>query len=104
MNIVEHLQRLDTLIIEHTKPPVTAILRHELSLATEQGEAYQASSDKQDQTLAAQAQKIDQLMKENQDLIAANAQLQAPHRRVGLVGGLPVSVPDYVPPGCDTGG
>lgn len=65
MNIIEHLQRLDALIIEHTKPPVTPILRRELAFAIEQCEAYQAASDKQDQTLSAQVETIERLMKEN---------------------------------------
>ncbi len=77
MNIIEHLQRLDALIVEHTKPPVTAMLRRELSFATEQCEAYQASSDKQDQTLERQAQTIAALQDQNKQLIATIAKSQA---------------------------
>lgn len=68
MNIIEHLQRLDALIVEHTKPPVTAMLRRELSFAIEQGEAYQAASDKQDKTLAKQAETISALQGQYQEL------------------------------------
>jgi hypothetical protein len=62
--MIEQFQKLDELIIQHTQPPVRAILRHQLSLTREQVEAYQASSDKQDKTLQEQAEMIEQLMKE----------------------------------------
>lgn len=70
MTIITHLQELDNLIVESTKPPVTAKLRNKLALIIEQAEAYQASSDKQDETLAAQAQTIERLITENQKLVA----------------------------------
>jgi hypothetical protein len=70
MSILDQFQKLDDLIILHTKPPVTTILRGQLALTREQIEAYQASSDKQDQTLAAQAETIERLMKENEALKA----------------------------------
>jgi len=78
MNIVEELQRLDELIIEHTKPPVTATLRNQLSNAIEQCEAYQASSDRQDETLARQAETIERLTRENQALIAKQRKANRP--------------------------
>ena len=65
MSIFDQFQKLDDLIILHTKTPVTAILRGQLALTREQIEAYQASSDKQDQTLAAQIETIERLVKEN---------------------------------------
>src|SRR5882724_3032507 len=46
MNPIEHLNRLDELIVEHTKAPVTALLRNQLSPAREQTEALQAAYDK----------------------------------------------------------
>jgi hypothetical protein len=58
MSILDQFQRLDDLIIEHTKPPITAMLRGQLALTREQIEAYQASSDRQDETLAKQAELI----------------------------------------------
>ncbi len=70
MKITEHLQKLDMLIVEHTKPPVTSLLRNQLSLITEQFEAYQVASDKQDHTLATQIETIERLLKENQELNA----------------------------------
>ncbi len=73
MNIVPQLQDLKNLIIEHTKPPVTAILLNKLSLATEQAEAHSDSVIKQDATLAKQIETIERLMKENQELIAEKA-------------------------------
>lgn len=77
MNLIEELQRLDELIIKHTQAPVTATLRNQLSRAMEQCEAYQASSDKQDETLARQAETIDRLTKENQAL-AKQIRLDSP--------------------------
>ena len=82
MNIIEHLQRLDALIIEHTEPPVTSMLRRELSFATEQCEAYQASSDKQDQTLARQAQTITALQEENNQLITAITEAKSKNKKI----------------------
>ena len=64
MNMIESLQRLDESILEHTKPPVAAILRNQLSLIREQCEAYQAASDKQDNTLAKQIETIEKLQGE----------------------------------------
>jgi hypothetical protein len=73
MNMIEHIQRLDALIVEHTKPPVTTMLRNELSLISEQAEAYQAAADKQDHTLSTQVETIERLMKEKQAIIAAQS-------------------------------
>jgi hypothetical protein len=84
MNIIEHLQRLDTLIVEHTKPPVTAILRRELSFAIEQGEAYQAASDKQDETLAKQAEAIAALQKQNQALVSKYEKSDGDRHKIGV--------------------
>jgi DNA repair exonuclease SbcCD ATPase subunit len=67
MSMAIQFQKLDDLIIEHTQPPVRTILRSQLALAQEQIEAYQASSDKQDETLAKQAETIERLMKENSE-------------------------------------
>ena len=70
MNILTHLQELDKLIIEHTQPKVTAILRDKLSFALEQAEAHSDAVAKQEKTLATQMETIDRLLKENQQLIA----------------------------------
>ncbi len=70
MSIIEHFQKLDDLIIEHTKPPVTSVLRHQLTLTQEQIEAYQASSNKQAETLTTQIKTIERLMIENETLIS----------------------------------
>jgi hypothetical protein len=78
MTIIDDLQKLDALIIEHTRPPVTPILRRQLQIITEQAEAYQAASDKQDHTLATQIETIERLMKENANLITTIAKLQTP--------------------------
>jgi hypothetical protein len=39
MNIVLQLQKLDDLIVEKTRPPVTAVLRNKLNPVLEQAEA-----------------------------------------------------------------
>jgi len=64
MSIIEHLQELDALVIKHTLPPATPILRAKIQVMAEQIEAYQASSDKQDETLARQAAAIKELMED----------------------------------------
>lgn len=45
MNVNLHLQELDDLIIEHTRPPATTILRNKLSTLREQMEAYVATNE-----------------------------------------------------------
>lgn len=77
MTTIDQLQKLDALIVQHTQPPVTSVLRNQLSLTIEQCEAYQAASDKQDQTLAAQLETIERLMKENLEL---NAKIKSTNR------------------------
>ncbi len=78
MSILDLFQKLDDLIVEHTQPPAQSILRNQLALTREQIEAYQAASDKQDQTLAAQIQTIERLMKENEALVAAKSRSRSP--------------------------
>ena len=68
MSMIEQFQKLDDLIVEHTTPPVRTILRNQLALAREQVEAYQASSDRQDETLARQAKAIAELQRANANL------------------------------------
>jgi len=70
MSMIDQFQKLDALIVEHTQPPVTGVLRGQLALTREQVEAYQAASDKQDQTLAAQVEAMATLQSEKQALIA----------------------------------
>jgi hypothetical protein len=80
MSIIEQFQKLDDLIFEHTQPPVRTILRNQLALTREQVEAYQASSDRQDETLSAQAQAIAQLQQENKQLVSQKE--EAERRRI----------------------
>ena len=61
MSMIEQFQKLDDLIGEQTSSPVQSILRNQLHLTREQVEAYQAASDKQDETLARQVQTISEL-------------------------------------------
>ena len=67
MDILDQLQILDDLIIEHTKPPITAILRNKLHTTREQAEAY-----------ASTAEELDKLKVQNATLIAENTKLKAP--------------------------
>jgi hypothetical protein len=76
MNIVAHLQELDDMIVEHTKPPVTTMLRNKVAFCIEQAQARAADVDRQEQTLARQIETIDRLMKENKDAITENTQLK----------------------------
>lgn len=68
MNILTHLQEIDDLIVEHTKPPITPILRNKLAFAIEQAEAHSSAVEKQERTLAKQVKTIERLMKENEEL------------------------------------
>lgn len=68
--MIDQFQKLDDLIIEHTQPPVLAMLRNQLALTRGQVESYQAASDKQDETLATQVETIDRLMKEKEAIDA----------------------------------
>jgi len=77
MDIVTRLQELDHLIIEQTKPPVTPILRSKLSLIIEEAEAYQASSDKQSQTLARQAETITTMQQAKNEVDAELEKMKA---------------------------
>ncbi len=69
MSLMDQFQKLDELILEHTSPPVQAILRNQLALTREQIEAYQAASDKQDATLQKQAEAIAELQEEKKKLL-----------------------------------
>lgn len=65
MNIMDRIQHLDTLIIEQTKPPVTAQLRNQLALVAQEMEAYleDAKSSADAKKKAAELRKIIQNMK-----------------------------------------
>jgi hypothetical protein len=79
MNIILYLQELDDLILQHTKPPVTALLRNKLSLAMEQAEAHSAAVAKQEKTLARQLESYEQLANAKKavevKLLAAEAEI-----------------------------
>ncbi|MCP5528523.1 MAG: hypothetical protein H7A47_17165 [Verrucomicrobiales bacterium] len=76
MNIVTHLQELDDLIIEHTKPPVTPMLRNKVAFCIEQAQARAADVERQEQTLTKQIETIERLMKENQDIVSQKQALE----------------------------
>ena len=61
MNILAHLQELDNLVVEHTKPPVTALLRNKLAFCIEQAQARASDVERQEQTLSRQIETIDRL-------------------------------------------
>src|SRR5262245_46087810 len=69
MNITKELQDLDNLIVEHTKPPVTAILRNKLHPLREQMEAYIDAKEKESSQHA-------QLAKAHESLKAEHAGLK----------------------------
>jgi len=68
MSMMDQFQRLDNLIIGTTVGEVRVRLRYQLALTREQIEAYQQSSDRQDQTLAAQIETIERLTEKNKKL------------------------------------
>jgi uncharacterized membrane protein YqiK len=77
MSMLDQFQKLDDLIIEHAQPPVRTMLRNQLALTREQVEAYQAASNKQDETLTRQAEAIAGAQKAEQEAVARAAALQA---------------------------
>jgi hypothetical protein len=77
MNILTQLLELDNLIIEHTKPPVTAILRSKLAFALEQADAHSDAVARQDETLSRQIETIERLIKENADKDKRLAEIKA---------------------------
>ena len=77
MGILDQFQMIDDLIFKLTVPPVRTELRHQLAAAREQVEAYQASSDKQDETLARQVEAIAALEEKNMKAGKQIAKLQA---------------------------
>jgi predicted RNase H-like nuclease (RuvC/YqgF family) len=77
MSMLDQFQILDDLIFKLTVPPIRTELRNQLGLTRGQVMAYQAASDKQDQTLARQAEAIDALEKKNAELEAKTAKLKA---------------------------
>jgi hypothetical protein len=77
MNILTHLQKLDDLIIEHTKPPVTAILRSKLAFCIEQADAHSSAVERQEKTLSTQVKTIERLMKENAEMVKKIANSEA---------------------------
>ncbi len=77
MNIVTHLQELDNLIIEHTKPPVTAMLRNKVAFCIEQAQARAADVERQEQTLSQQIETIERLSKSEAALKAEIARRDA---------------------------
>jgi hypothetical protein len=79
MNIVTHLQELDDLIIEHTKPPVTAMLRNKVAFCIEQAQARAADVERQEQTLARQIETIQTLRDAKAQVDAELAKLKSPH-------------------------
>src|SRR2546430_1744245 len=75
MNILRELQELDDLIIEHTKPPITAILRNKLAFCIEQATAHVGAVDRQSLTLSTQVETIERLVEENKAVVSQNAAL-----------------------------
>lgn len=77
MNITLELQQLDDLIILHTKPPVTAILRNKLHPLREQMEAYIAAEAGRSERAAQVDVANEQLVRTNAQVVSDNAKLVA---------------------------
>jgi predicted transcriptional regulator len=77
MSMLEQWQKLDDLIVDLTKGKVKAELRNQLALTREQVEAYQAQSDQQDETLARQLSRIEELEQANKELAGRVHELEA---------------------------
>jgi hypothetical protein len=65
MKIIEHLNRLDNLIVENTAPPATSKLRNYLSSITEQTETEGDLPDAMARKDAEHTQKVAALQAEN---------------------------------------
>ena len=70
MNITLQLQKLDELIVAHTQPPVTTILRNQLHPLLDQLEAYEAAADKKSAAYDEQARQMAQLEKDHEKQIS----------------------------------
>ena len=81
MNILPHLQELDDLVIEHTKPPLTAMLRNKLAFCIEQAAAHFDAVERQSQTLNTQMETIARLMMEKAVVEKQRDAMQAEKRR-----------------------
>jgi hypothetical protein len=101
MDVIAQFEELDNLIRENTKPPVTPKLRSKLSLMREQIEAYQATSDKQDETLATQAQTITKLQEANAALEEKHCKLELKFEN-GKRCGVTLKSGEFVPYDADT--
>lgn len=95
--MLDQFQKLDDLIVEHTLPPARTILRNQLALTREQVEAYQAASDKQDATLAKQAEAIGELEEKNKSLVATAARSQTQNEPSSVRVTDPLGQPTYEP-------
>ena len=65
MDILDHLLTLDDLIVEHTRPPVTGILRTQLAFCTEQALAHSTVMEHQANTVTQQIETIERLTNAN---------------------------------------
>ena len=82
MNILTHLQELDDLIAESTKPPITPVLRNKLAFCIEQAQAHSAAVERQEHTLATQIKTIERLEKEKQEADSQLAAMQQEQKKV----------------------
>jgi chromosome segregation ATPase len=91
MTILEHLERLDTLILEKTKGTATAALRNQLTVVREQVEAIEKEllSLKNDHKVLKNqtAQEIAELKEEKTKLSSAAAESKKPkvHRKPNVL-------------------
>jgi hypothetical protein len=81
MNLLTHLQGLDDLILEYTKPPITTVLRSKLALAREQAEAHWDTVEIHERTLARQAEAIEHLRMEHAEHAGQIAKRESGHAK-----------------------
>ncbi|HZP61723.1 MAG TPA: hypothetical protein VFB27_15460 [Opitutaceae bacterium] len=85
MTPIEHLNRLDELIVEHTKAPIAVTLRNQLSIAREQVEALQAEhlalknayvvlKNQSQDAIVRLEEENKKLIKENHKIVAENTE------------------------------
>ena len=84
MNITLELQKLDELIIEHTNPPATTILRNQLHPLREQLEAYVETKEQEAKDASELEARHQQLLVEKEALVQRYAQADEAKHKVGV--------------------
>ena len=72
MKIIENLQKLDDLIVEHTQPPAQTVMRNHLHLALQQTEAQDAEMEKLKKLLKEHSEQLATKTKQIDEFVAAS--------------------------------